>query len=97
VRATGGLKDTVKNFQFSIFNFQSNSKFKIQNSKFFSTGFVFNKQTPAELLNTLQQALDIFYEHPDIWRRLRVNGMKADFSWKKPAREYLDLYRKMIK
>ena len=97
VRATGGLKDTVKNFQFPITNFQSNPKSKIQNPKFISTGFVFNKHTPAELLNKLQQALDIFYDHRDVWRRLQVNGMKADFSWNKPAREYSDLYRKMIK
>jgi starch synthase len=92
VRDTGGLKDTVKNFKFSILNFKSNPKSKIQNLK--STGFTFEEVSSQALAQTLQNALKIYYNQPQIWRQLQINGMKADFSWEKPAKEYLKLYKK---
>ncbi len=28
-----------------------------------------------------------------IWKRIQLNGMAADFSWKRPAAEYAKLYK----
>ena len=81
VRATGGLKDSVKNFQFSIFNIQS-------------TGFVFEKYDHRELLKTIKKALLIF-KNKKIWRKMQINGMSQNFSWQKSAKEYIKVYEKL--
>jgi starch synthase len=31
-----------------------------------------------------------------VWRRMQANGMAADVSWKRPARQYAALYREII-
>jgi starch synthase len=84
VRATGGLKDTVKNFQFPISNFQKKP-----------TGFTFKNFNSQELYQTLAKALRLYYYQPRVWRQLQINGMKQDFSWDKSAKEYLRLYQKL--
>jgi starch synthase len=60
------------------------------------TGFTFKKYSEAELYKTIKQALTIFYKKPKIWNQLKINGMKKDFSWNKPAQEYLKLYKKLL-
>ena len=37
------------------------------------------------------QVMDI-YPEIEIWKNLQINAMRQDFSWKKSAREYLDMY-----
>jgi len=71
VRATGGLKDTVKNLK---------------------TGFVFKNYNSQELLNTIKRALKIF-QNKKAWKQLQTNGIKQDFSWKKSAKKYLEIYQ----
>jgi starch synthase len=80
VRATGGLKDTVENFE------------PRQNT---GTGFVFNDYEPWPLFAKLVQAYEVF-QHPRIWRDLQQRAMKADFSWEASAKEYVELYQKAI-
>lgn len=60
-------------------------------------GFTFKKFDSAEFHKTLKTVLAIYRHQPQIWRRLQLNGMKQDFSWKKSAKEYLKLYQKLIK
>lgn len=86
VRATGGLSDTVKECR------MSNLECRIKNG----TGFVFQNFNSSALYNKLKYATNIFYNKPDIWRRLQINGMKKDFSWDKSAKEYLILYKKLF-
>lgn len=80
VRATGGLKDTVENF-----NPHKNS----------GTGFVFSDYEPWTLFAKLVQAYEVF-QHPKIWQGLQQRAMRADFSWKQSAKEYVELYKKAI-
>lgn len=80
VRATGGLKDTVR--QLSIKK---------------ADGFVFRKFESEALFAELKKALDIYYEKPKFWKQLMINGMKADFSWEKSAKEYLKIYKMALK
>ncbi len=86
VRATGGLADTVSDFGFRISDFGLPKK---------ASGFTFKDFTASALQHKLKQALDVFYNKPKTWRRLRINGMKKDFSWNKSAKEYLKLYRSL--
>jgi len=77
VRATGGLADTIIPFDPAAGT---------------GNGFTFIDAEAEDLLRTLHQAITLFRERA-IWSRLMANGMAADFSWERPAREYERLYR----
>lgn len=81
VRATGGLKDTIVNFD---------PERKIGN------GFVFDEYNSQALLSTIKRAVDVFCNDKESWRRLILNGMSADFSWEHSAKEYIKLYEKAL-
>lgn len=88
VRKTGGLADTVENADFkNIFGFINRVK---------GTGFVFEKYSLPEFTGSVERAVRA-YHRKKVWRRLQKNAMKKDFSWKKSARTYLDLYKKLLK
>lgn len=81
VRATGGLKDTVKQF-----DSQTDE----------GTGFVFNNYSAKDLLISVSKAMILFQEH-EKWLKLIQNCMKQDFSWDRSAKEYISLYEKAMK
>lgn len=89
VNHTGGLADTVIDFKY----YAGQLKFHFLTK---STGFVFKKFTSDSLLSALKRALGIYYTQPKKWRKLQINGMKQDFSWNNPAKEYLRLYKKLV-
>jgi starch synthase len=78
VRATGGLFDTVRNFDPGTGE---------------GTGFMFDQYSPQALLNTLRWALSIYQDRP-AWRRLQAAGMRQDFSWDASARQYVKVYER---
>jgi len=77
VRATGGLDDTVVNY-----NERSGR----------GTGFKFTDYTAPSLLRTMKRALKVFGDRRK-WRALQLSGMRQDFSWDVSAREYVKVYR----
>jgi starch synthase len=79
VRNTGGLADTVEQFDSA-----SGS----------GTGVVFEHYTADGLRWALGRALDLHADRK-AWARLQRNGMSRDFSWSKQAAEYVDLYRRV--
>ena len=79
VRATGGLKDTIIDY---------NDKTARTGQ---ATGFSFEPYDADALLETLKRAVALF-DDKETWKGLMVNGMKQDWSWKRAAREYIDLY-----
>src|SRR5690349_21171770 len=78
VRATGGLEDTVE---------QWNPK----TGK--GTGFKFASYTAMELRAAMHQALAVFQKETQ-WKQLMLNGMRQNFSWQEPAREYAAVYER---
>ena len=78
VRATGGLYDTVRNFD---------------RASGTGTGFTFEDYSSQALLDTLRWALSL-YEEKRLWRAVQVAGMKQDFSWDHSARQYVSVYRR---
>ncbi len=80
VRATGGLDDTVTDY-----NVAAGS----------GTGFTFEAYTAAALLEAMERARTAF-ANPKIWKTLQVEGMRQDFSWDRSAREYVKLYEKAL-
>jgi len=85
VRRTGGLADTVVDVDHSDFPFNERN------------GFVFDEPTPNGFNTALDRAIRCWFDEPDKWRKLMLNGMIMDFSWKKPVKEYLELYEKIRK
>ena len=81
VRKTGGLKDTVKNYQPKTGG---------------GTGFLFEEYSAEALVAALRRALAAYASRTK-WKRLMQNGMKQDFSWEHSAQEYVKLYRKMMR
>jgi starch synthase len=66
VRATGGLKDIV---------FDYDPKNKTGN------GFLYRNLNETELYNSIKKALEL-YKKKDIWQSIVQNDMKSDFTWK---------------
>jgi len=60
-----------------------------------TTGFKFTSYNSEALLGALRQALAAF-KNPTLWRRLMLNGMSKDFSWRRSAGEYAMLYRRLL-
>ena len=80
VRATGGLDDTILNYD------PVTGK---------GNGFKFVRYDAKEFLNQMKVAIG-FYFQPDHWKQLLRNAMAADFSWQRSAEAYLRLYRKAL-
>jgi len=57
-------------------------------------GFLFTEYTPEALFAALQTALK-FYRQKKSWQQLVRNGMSADFSWRRSAQQYEQLYQNL--
>jgi len=81
VRKTGGLADTVSNY-----NRKTGQ----------GTGFVFEEYSAPALVGCLRRALEV-YSKKNVWKSLVQQGMKQDFSWERSAKEYVTVYRKAMR
>lgn len=79
VRQTGGLKDTVQ--QYNKYTQEGN-------------GFVFENFNAHEMMYALKRALS-FYGSYEIWHKIQFNAVQADYSWKRSAKEYEALYERL--
>jgi starch synthase len=48
------------------------------------------------MIDAIYRTLDVYFNKKDAWKKAVYNGMIADFSWDKPAGEYMELYEKLI-
>ena len=76
VRATGGLDDTIEEWD---------------REKGTGTGFKFAGYDPKDLLAEIDRAIEAFRDKAG-WQRLMRNGMARDYSWTQPAKEYAKVY-----
>ncbi len=76
VRATGGLDDTIEEW-----NADAGT----------GTGFKFSAYEAAGLLAAIDRALAAF-KNRKAWQTLMRNGMAQNYSWQQPAREYAAVY-----
>lgn len=79
VRAVGGLKDTVEDYN---------------GDKGTGTGFVFEPYERDALLETIDRALRV-YENKTAWTALRRRAMSENFSWDRSAAAYDALYQQV--
>ncbi len=80
VRATGGLRDTVQNY---------NCDEKT------GTGFSFEDYNAHYMLDTVRYAEKIFYDFKEDWNNIVERGMRTDFSWNASAKKYEALYEEL--
>jgi starch synthase len=81
VRATGGLDDTVHEW-----NWHDRT----------GNGFKFYDYSADSLVDAVVRARNAL-EHKEAWQKLQVNGMKGDYSWKRSALQYLTLYEEAVR
>ncbi len=60
------------------------------------TGFKFEKYDGKELLKAVQRAVGVFKKRKE-WIKIMRNGMAMDFSWEHSAKQYISLYRDLLK
>jgi starch synthase len=80
VRRVGGLADTVFDANYSDKPFEERN------------GYVFDDSTRDGLESAMARAIGLWFRFPEYFRQLRVNGMRADHSWSRPAQQYLSIY-----
>jgi len=81
VRATGGLADTVREF-----NPETRE----------GTGFRFVPYDPFHFKEAITRALR-YWDNKELWRDIISNCMQADFSWARSASRYADVYENVRK
>jgi starch synthase len=81
VRKTGGLADTVDDFH---------------PKEGEGDGFVFEHYDPWSLFKSIIRAKTVF-DFEGAWERLMRRAMKKDFSWKKSAQKYLEVFEHVLK
>jgi starch synthase len=59
------------------------------------TGFLFEKYNTFEFLKAIKRGIFAFKDK-SIWKKMVKRAMEKDFSWKKSAKKYLSLYKKLI-
>lgn len=75
-RKTGGLADTVRDYNPLALK---------------GTGFLFSDYTPSAMQDALKRAFCVYTDRDKMNKMIR-DGMKADFSWKRSAERYIELY-----
>jgi len=80
VRAVGGLSDTVLD---------------VEGAPEDGNGFVFLDYSGEELLKAVSRGLAL-YDKPKEWKALVSRNMEVDFSWRRSARLYQQLYNALL-
>ena len=81
VRRTGGLADTVEQYNESTGE---------------GTGFLFDQLTPGAIYDTVGWAVYAYYNKKDHIKAMQKRGMKKDFSWDLSIEGYLKVYEEAL-
>ncbi|HUE80903.1 MAG TPA: glycosyltransferase [Pyrinomonadaceae bacterium] len=82
VRATGGLDDTVENYD---------------EATGAGTGFKFWDATASALYYTIGWAVSTWYDRPHHIAQMRQQAMVQDFSWSDSAQKYVKVYEHALR
>ena len=80
VNATGGLKDTVP---------------PVDSSTNTGLGYTFQSYNGDDFWGAIDRCLGLYWHDQDGWKDLIRRDMSADFSWKKPAEKYMELFHRL--
>ena len=82
VRRTGGLADTVQNYNEATGE---------------GTGFILDYLSPNSLYDTVGWAVYAWYNKKDHIAQMRKRAMAQNFGWDVSAKQYVDLYESVLK
>lgn len=82
VHATGGLRDTVP---------------PVDDNGAGGLGYTFQSYNADDFFGALRRCLDLYRQHPQKFRALQKLDMQQDFSWDKPAKQYMELFQRMLR
>jgi len=82
VRRTGGLADTVENFDEKTGG---------------GTGFMFDYLSPSSIYDTVTWAVWTWYNRKKEIKKMQERAMTQDFSWELSAKKYVNLYESAFK
>ena len=80
VNATGGLKDTVP---------------PVDPTTNTGLGYTFQSYNGDDFWGAIDRCLGLYWHDRDGWNDLIRRDMSADFSWKKPAEKYMELFHRL--
>lgn len=80
VRRTGGLNDTVFDLDHSGRGLEG------------SNGYSFGDANTGALDDAMGRAINTWFNAPEVFQKLAINGMNFDYSWKQPAKDYENIY-----
>lgn len=80
VRSTGGLKDTIRAFDTTTGK---------------GNGITFESVNAHDMLDAVRRACTLYHDKRSL-ARIRENGFRSDFSWKRPTIQYLRLYEGLL-
>ena len=81
VRATGGLDDTIQDYDAKTGE---------------GNGFKFKEYSAQILLAKVKEAVKVFSNRKE-WKKLVQKAMQQDFSWDRSAKRYVELYEKLCR
>lgn len=81
VRKTGGMADTISDYGLDPVR---------------GLGFCFRARRPSALLAAVDDALAV-YHRTEEWNDLQRRAMAANFSWQRPAQQYVEMYRTAVR
>jgi len=100
VRHTGGLRDTV----FDVDTDKARGAWELEGSSNYerdnldvTNGFAFEGTDGGALDYALNRAMDAFWNDRDWIRALQERVMRQDWSWNRPALDYIELYYSLSK
>ena len=82
VRATGGLYDTISDFNYDTL---------------VGNGFTFRDYNSNALYNRIKDAILLYKNDKDKFKSLVKNVMEKDFSWDASAKVYIETYKNLLK
>jgi len=81
VRATGGLDDTIHNYD----EFHESGN-----------GFKFYEASNDALYHSIKWAVDVYYNSKDSFVSMQKRAMSEHFGWDSAALEYVDIYKNIL-
>jgi starch synthase len=99
VRATGGLRDTI----FDVDTEKDRAAWEVDGSSDWrvsgdaTNGFSFEGTDTGGLEYALDRGLDTYYNDPAWFRQFQERIMRQDWSWNRPALDYIELYYSAIR
>jgi starch synthase len=80
VRGVGGLRDTVFDRDYDPHPVDKRN------------GYVFYEADNPGLESAMKRAIGLWFDYPDEFRKLMLNGLACDYSWNHPGQSYIDIY-----